>query len=89
MERAKAIMQKTSGGFGKMCLIIDYAGFTLRHSVPMKTSMQTIRILQSHYPEMLGVAFFISPPMVFRGFWKVWSMLLLLLLLLLLLYSSH
>ncbi|CAB1096344.1 unnamed protein product [Ectocarpus sp. CCAP 1310/34] len=36
----------------------------------MKTSMATLNILQNHYPETLGHAFFISPPVFFKGFWK-------------------
>lgn len=71
MERARAILQKTSGGFDKICIVQDYVGFSLRNSPSMKTSMRTLNILQNHYPETLGVAYFLSPPFMFRGFWKV------------------
>lgn len=71
LERARAILQRTSGGLGKLCMVIDYVGFTLRNAPPMKTSMATLNIVQNHYPETLGRAFFISPPFFFKGFWKV------------------
>ncbi|CAN0148035.1 unnamed protein product, partial [Hapterophycus canaliculatus] len=71
LERARAILQKTSGGLGKVCVVIDYVGFTVRNSPAIKTSMATLHILQNHYPETLGQAFFVSPPFVFKGFWKV------------------
>ncbi|CAM9930652.1 unnamed protein product [Ectocarpus sp. 12 AP-2014] len=70
LERTRAILQRTSGGLGKACVIIDYVGFTLRNAPKMKTSMATLNILQNHYPETLGQAFFISPPVFFKGFWK-------------------
>ncbi|CAM9478645.1 unnamed protein product [Laminaria digitata] len=71
MERARAILQRLSGGYGKVCIMIDYVGFSVRNASPMKTNMKTLRILQNHYPETLGVAYFVSPPFVFRSFWKV------------------
>lgn len=71
MERARSILQKRSGGSGKMCLVIDYTGYSLKNATPMKTSMLSLRILQNHYPETLGVAYFMSPPFMFKGFWKV------------------
>lgn len=71
LERARAILQKTSGGLGKLCIVIDYVGFTLRNAPPMKTSMASLNIVQNHYPETLGRAFFVSPPFFFNGFWKV------------------
>lgn len=71
MERARAILQKLSGGYGKVCIMIDYVGLSIRNASPMKTSMKTLGILQNHYPETLGVAYFVSPPFVFRSFWKV------------------
>lgn len=71
MERARAILQRTSGGLDKICIVQDYVGFSMRNSPSMKTSLRTLNTLQNHYPETLGVAYFVSPPMVFRGFFKV------------------
>ncbi len=71
LERARAILQKTSGGFGKLCVMMDYVGFSLRTAPAMKISLATVNVLQHHYPETLGQAFFVTPPLVFKGFWKV------------------
>ena len=71
LERARAILQKRSGGLGKLCVVMDYVGFSLRNAPSMKISMATLNIVQNHYPETLGQAFFVSPPFVFKGFWKV------------------
>lgn len=64
-------MQKTSGGLGKLCVMMDYVGFSLRNAPAMKISMATLNVMQNHYPETMGQAFFVSPPLVFKGFWKV------------------
>eukprot|EP00752_Nemacystus_decipiens_P011589 g10291.t1 len=71
LERARAIIQKRTGGLGKLCVVIDYVGFTLGNAPKMRASMTTLNIVQNHYPETLGQAFFVSPPFVFKGFWKV------------------
>ncbi|CAM9323888.1 unnamed protein product [Pylaiella littoralis] len=70
MERVRAILQRTSGGLGKACVVIDYVGFSIRNSPP-KTSISILNILQNHYPETLGQAYFVSPPFIFKGFFKV------------------
>ena len=71
LERARTIIQKRTGGLGKLCVVMDYVGFTLRNAPTMRASMATLNIVQNHYPETLGQAFFVSPPFVFRSFWKV------------------
>jgi len=58
---------------GKMALIIDYEGFSLWNAPPMKTSRETLNILQDHYPERLHRAYLLRPPMIFHGFWSMIS----------------
>ncbi|KAL8168244.1 hypothetical protein V2J09_009743 [Rumex salicifolius] len=58
-------------GQEQMSWLIDFTGWSLSNSVPMKTARETINILQNHYPERLGVAFLYNPPRIFETFWKV------------------
>ena len=39
----------------------------------MKTSRETLAILQEHYPERLAVAVCYNPPWIFAVFWKAIS----------------
>ncbi|CAI7910563.1 unnamed protein product [Closterium sp. NIES-54] len=68
MENA---VQSLPEGVEQMVWIIDYKGFTLRKSPPMKTSREVLHILQNHYPERLGAAILFDPPYIFQGLWKV------------------
>lgn len=72
MERAIACMEATTGQ-EKLSLVIDYTGFSLSNAPPMKTSRETLSILQDHYPERLYRAYCIRPPIVFYAFFKVIS----------------
>lgn len=60
----------------QMVWLIDFTGWTLSASVPVKSARETINILQNHYPERLAVAFLYNPPRIFEAFWKVWFLLL-------------
>eukprot|EP00892_Ulva_mutabilis_P008414 jgi/Ulvmu1/5945/UM026_0067.1 len=60
-------------GDGKIMSIVDYTGWTLKKSPPMKTSMATLKILQHHYPERLHLCICWHPPAVFSAFWKLLS----------------
>ncbi|KAJ6827175.1 random slug protein 5-like [Iris pallida] len=57
-------------GQEQMAWLIDFSGWSLNLSVPMKTARETINILQNHYPERLAVAFLYNPPRIFETFWK-------------------
>jgi hypothetical protein len=67
----KAIACSGKNGRSKICLLIDYEGFKLRHSPPLSTSRHTLDILQKHYPERMYRAYVCNPPFVFRAFWAI------------------
>ncbi|XP_031263831.1 phosphatidylinositol transfer protein 3 [Pistacia vera] len=58
-------------GQEQMAWLIDFTGWSLSNSVPVKSARETIHILQNHYPERLGIAFLYNPPRIFEAFWKV------------------
>ncbi|GLT58043.1 hypothetical protein SLA2020_309690 [Shorea laevis] len=55
----------------QMAWLIDFSGWTLSTSVPVKSARDSINILQNHYPERLSVAFLYNPPRIFEAFWKI------------------
>ncbi|GKV29902.1 hypothetical protein SLEP1_g38777 [Rubroshorea leprosula] len=55
----------------QMAWLIDFTGWTLSTSVPVKSARDSINILQNHYPERLSVAFLYNPPRIFEAFWKI------------------
>lgn len=58
-------------GQEQMVWLIDFSGWSLSMSVPIKTARESINILQSHYPERLSAAFLYNPPRIFETFWKI------------------
>lgn len=52
-------------GDGKMNIIIDFKGWTLRNSPPLRTTKETASILQNQYPERLCRAYLYNPPSIF------------------------
>lgn len=68
MERLAAINSTSSNVEKKIVLLIDYVGFSLSNSPPLKTSKETLSILQNHYPETLHCAYCIR--------WVIWSSLI-------------
>lgn len=58
-------------GQEQMIWLVDFTGWSLANSVPIKTARETAHVLQSHYPERLAVAFLYDPPRIFESFWKV------------------
>ena len=71
MERAVACLEKT--GKEKLSLLIEFDGYSLANAPPMKTSRETLNILQNHYPERLFRAYCIRPPFIFYAFYKIIS----------------
>lgn len=69
MEMASHLADKYSPD-GKMTWLIDFIGYDRRTSPSFKVSLQTLNIVQSHYPERLGKAVNWMPPFLFEVFWK-------------------
>ncbi|KAL8153930.1 hypothetical protein V2J09_011690 [Rumex salicifolius] len=59
------------GETGKVYRANFHDRWSITNNVPIKTTRETINILQNHYPERLAVAFLYSPPRIFETFWKV------------------
>lgn len=57
----------------QMVWLIDFNGWSLSNSTPIKTAREATNILQNHYPERLATAFLYNPPRIFETFWKVRS----------------
>lgn len=66
-------MADSLDGDGKVMTIVDYDGWSLRKSPPMKTSLATLKIMQHHYPERLHLCICWHPPSVFSAFWRLLS----------------
>ncbi|XP_065847714.1 uncharacterized protein [Euphorbia lathyris] len=55
----------------QMSWLIDFTGWSISNSVPIKTARESISILQNHYPERLASAILYNPPRIFEAFWKI------------------
>lgn len=73
MERAVAMLRERGHGVEKLCMLIDFKGYSVLNAPPMKTSMATLNILQNHYPERLGAAYLLNPPWIFSSFFRMIS----------------
>lgn len=65
-----AILSLTPGT-EKIVWLIDFRGWTLAKNPPLRTSMETLNILQNQYPERLGAAICYDPPHMFQTFWRI------------------
>ncbi|KAK4534423.1 hypothetical protein CDCA_CDCA01G0448 [Cyanidium caldarium] len=68
LERAVAMMRPP---VEKLCLIIDFQGYSLRNAPSLQVQRQTLKILQDHYPERLGMAICIDAPVLFWTFFQL------------------
>ncbi|KAI8922996.1 CRAL-TRIO domain-containing protein [Entophlyctis helioformis] len=60
-------------GVERLCIIFDFTHYTRANSPPINISVQSLRIVTSHYPERMGAAFFVNAPWVFNILWNVLS----------------
>jgi polyribonucleotide 5'-hydroxyl-kinase len=58
-------------GQGKLAWLVDFKGYGMRNAPSLRVSLATLSILQSHYPERLGLALCYHPPRLFSFTWKV------------------
>ncbi|CAA7035782.1 unnamed protein product [Microthlaspi erraticum] len=54
-------------GQEQMVWLVDFTGWSMAASVPLKTTREIVYILQNHYPERLGMAFLYNPPRLFQA----------------------
>lgn len=75
LENAATIMDTNVTGVEKMTWLVDFTNSSIGapSGDSVKVSMDTLHIVQDHYPERLGNAFMLNPPFVFSAFWKVLS----------------
>ena len=71
LEKSVACMNTRSDQSSKVVLLIDFIDFTLFNAPSMSTSLETLSILQNHYPERLHKAYIIRPPYLFNTFWSM------------------
>jgi hypothetical protein len=69
LEKSIACMSTRPEKANKVVLLIDFEGFNLFNAPSLNTSLESLSILQNHYPERLHKAFIIRPPYMFNAFW--------------------
>jgi len=55
---------------GKFTLVVDFTGYRSSNRPSLKTLRAATAILQDHYPEQLGQAYLMWPPLKITAFWK-------------------
>ena len=55
----------------QLIVLLDFTGYTMRNAPSLKSSLETLKILQDYYCERLGEALLLNPPSVFRFLWKL------------------
>jgi len=67
----KAVACSNKNGHGKICLVIDYEGFSITKTPSMSASKNTLTILQQHFCERMYRVYICNPPFVFRSFYAM------------------
>ncbi|XJO77294.1 hypothetical protein BDV3_001892 [Batrachochytrium dendrobatidis] len=70
MECAIRLMPQ---GVEKMSMIFDFTHYAKANSPPIHITRMMLKFIISHYPERMGVAFFVNTPWVFGMLWNVIS----------------
>eukprot|EP00191_Tetraselmis_sp_GSL018_P005163 CAMPEP_0177619882 /NCGR_PEP_ID=MMETSP0419_2-20121207/26545_1 /TAXON_ID=582737 /ORGANISM="Tetraselmis sp., Strain GSL018" /LENGTH=263 /DNA_ID=CAMNT_0019119275 /DNA_START=224 /DNA_END=1012 /DNA_ORIENTATION=+ len=60
-------------GSVQITLLLDFEGYSLSNAPALKTSRETLSILQNHYPERMSKALLFRAPGIFNLFWKAIS----------------
>jgi len=55
---------------GKLTLLIDFTGYSHHNRPLLQTVSQIIATFQDHYPERLGEAYLLWPPLKVKTLWK-------------------
>jgi len=63
------------GGGGKICCLFDLSGLMLKN-LDVKVLTAIFELLQKHYPERLGMLWFVNAPFIFWAVWRVVSPLI-------------
>jgi hypothetical protein len=69
IERCIAAMEHHPKRQEKMTLLIDFDGYNILTFPPIQTCLDTISIVQTHYPERLQKAYCVRGPWILQGFW--------------------
>ena len=67
LRRGAAVMYSLD----QNCCGADFEGYSRKNAAPASVALQTLKILQGHYPERLGLAICYHPPWLFQLVWRV------------------
>lgn len=54
-----------------MCWLIDFDGYSSKNAPPIKVTMNSMSVLQNHFPERLGCAVCYHAPWLFSATFRV------------------
>lgn len=57
----------------KWVVMIDFGGYSMSNAPPLRTTRETLSILQDHYPERLHRAYLVDAPWLFQGVFRAIS----------------